>query len=156
MFKDIKNNHIFLFSLLLAFLFWFVESLLHAHFFDEEMHFEIVPHDANELWMRAVITFLIPLIGFLAGRYIQLQKKIQEEKLRTLEASMISMNEVVGNTLSLMHHYCDDFIKSGKAEIDSVKSMKEIIEDTFVALEHLKDINNMVEQEKHQDNVRKH
>lgn len=156
MFKYFKNNKIFLFSILLAVLFWLTESLLHAFLFDEEMHFELIPREANELWMRVVIFFLVILIGFLAGRYVQLQKKIHQEKMRTLEASMISTNEVVGNTLSLMSHYCDDFIKTGKIEMDSIKSMKEIIDETFAALNHLQDINKMIEREQHQEKVRRH
>ena len=156
MFKIIKNNQVFLFSLILAFIFWFVESLLHALFFDKDMHFEMIPHEANELWMRVVIVILIPLIGFFADRYVKLEKKIQDEKLRTLEASIISINEVAGNTLSLMSHYCDDFIKSGKADMDTIESMKEIIEETFASLTHISDVNNMIEREKRQENARKH
>lgn len=154
MFNVFKDNKIFLFSVFLAFLFWLGESLLHAVFFDEEKHFELIPHDANELWMRIVISLLVILMGFLVGRYVQLQKKIHQEKIRTLEASMVSMNEVVGNTLSLMSHYCDEYIKTGKIEMDSAKSMKEIIDETFSALNHLQDINKMIEREQYQEKIR--
>ncbi|MDH5601680.1 MAG: hypothetical protein OEY78_10300 [Gammaproteobacteria bacterium] len=154
MFNVFKDNKIFLFSVFLAFLFWLGESLLHAVFFDEEKHFELIPHDADELWMRIVISLLVILMGFLVGRYVQLQKKIHQEKIRTLEASMVSMNEVVGNTLSLMSHYCDEYIKTGKIEMDSAKSMKEIIDETFSALNHLQDINKMIEREQYQEKIR--
>ena len=120
------------------------------------MHFEMIPHEANELWMRVVIVILMSLIGFFADRYVKLEKKIQDEKLRTLEASIISINEVAGNTLSLMSHYCEDFIKSGKADMDTIKSMKEIIEETFASLTHISDVNSMIEREKRQEYARKH
>lgn len=154
MFKSIKNNKIFLFSLILAFIFWVIESLLHALFFDKEMHFEIIPNEVNELWMRVIIVILILLIGFFVERYVNLQKKIQEEKLRTLEASIVSINEVAGNTLSLMSHYCADFIKAGEADLNTIKSMKEIIDETFISLNHISELKNMIEREQYQKHVR--
>ena len=154
MLQNFKNNNVFLFSLFFVFTFWIIESLLHAHIFDEKMHFEIIPHDMNELWMRLIIFILIPSVGYLAGRQIKLEKKIQEEKMLTLKASIISMNEMVGNTLSLMSHYCDDFIKAGEADMAAVESMKEIIKETFVGLEHLSELDIMIEREKTQVNVR--
>ena len=156
MLQNFKNNNLFFFSVFLAVAFWIIESLLHAHIFEKDMHFEWIPQESNELWMRIVIFLLIILIGFLAGRYVNLQKKIHQEKMRTLEASMVSTNEIVGNTLSLMSHYCDDFIKNGKIEMDSIKSMKEIIDETFSALNHLQDINKMIERERDQEMVRRH
>lgn len=152
----IKNNAIFFTSILLAIGFWFFESLLHAYHFDQEIAFEVIPHDSNEMWMRLVIFLMIPFIGFLAGKQVKLEKKIQEEKMRTLQASMVSMNEMVGNTLSLMNHYCDDFIKKGEVDIDSVESMKEIIQETFEGLKHLSELENMIIREQYQESVRRH
>ena len=152
----VKDNSIFLSSVLLALGFWLFESFLHAQVFDKEIKFEVVPHDPNEMWMRLMIFIMIPLIGYLAGRQVKLQKKIQEEKMRTLQASVISMNEMVGNTLSLMNHYCDDFIKKGEADLDSVASMKDIIEETFKGLKHLSELENMLIREQNQDKVRQH
>ena len=60
--KVIKNNLFFIFSIVIAFLFWFTESLLHVVFFDHGAGFEVIPHDANELWMRIIIFILIALI----------------------------------------------------------------------------------------------
>lgn len=154
--KAVKNNLFFIFSIVIAFLFWFVESLLHMAFFDHGAGFEIIPHDANELWMRIVIFTLIPLIGFLASRYVKLQSKIQEEKLRNLNAVIVSTHEVAGNTLSLMSHYCDDFIKTGKPDIDTIISMKEIIDEAFDSLNNLKSVDEMIKQENKQNQVRQH
>jgi hypothetical protein len=75
--------------------------------------------------------------------------------LRTLKASIVSINEVVGNTLRLMSHYCDNFIKEGEADMAAIESMKEIIEETFVGLEHLSELDTMIEREQTLLNVRK-
>ena len=77
------RSHRFLFiTIFLSIVFWFVESSLHFLVFNQEDHFEIIPHDFNELWMRIVICILIIVTGSIADMYIRTLHKVQEEKLR--------------------------------------------------------------------------
>jgi hypothetical protein len=126
------KEHRFLFlSITGAVVFWLAESFLHQHFFDEGAHFEFIPHDANELWMRSFIFVLIIVIGYFAEREITLHKKIAKEKLDMMQAVIHSVDEITGNTFSLMSHYCDEFVKSKQIDEKAVKEMKGIINDTF-------------------------
>lgn len=144
-----RKHRVLSFSICISFAFWLAESFLHKHFFDKESYFELIPRDANELWMRSFIFILIIIIGYFSEREIGLQKKIAEEKNHTLQAIIHSVDEIAGNTLSLMSHYCDEFVKSEKFDKKSVLDMKEIINDTFSELKKLSNAKNLTIKEKH-------
>jgi len=66
-----------------------------------------------------------------------------------LHALIHSVDEIAGNTLSLMSHYCDEFIKPEKLDKKSALEMKEIIKDTFSELKKLSSAKNITIEEKH-------
>ena len=99
--------------------------------------------------MRSFIFLLIIIVGYFAEREIGLQKKIAEEKNHTLQAIIHSVDEIAGNTLSLMSHYCDEFIKLERFDKKSALEMKEIINDTFAELKKLSNVENLTIKEKH-------
>ncbi len=144
-----RKHRILSFSICTSVAFWLAESFLHMHFFDEGASFELIPHDANELWMRSFIFLLIIIVGYFAEREIRLQKKIADEKNHTLQAIIHSVDEIAGNTLSLMSHYCDEFIKLERFDKNSALEMKEIINDTFAELKKLSNVENLTIKEKH-------
>ncbi len=63
---DIKSRHYFLkFAVPVALLSWFFDSFIH-YFWYGEVEFEIIPSDANELWMRSTIILLLAAFGLFA------------------------------------------------------------------------------------------
>ena len=63
---DIKNSHYFLkFAVPLALASWFLDSAIH-YFWYNELEFEIIPSDSNELWMRTSIFILLAAFGLFA------------------------------------------------------------------------------------------
>ena len=63
---DIKNSHYFLkFAVPVALAFWFLDSAIH-YFWYNELEFEIIPSDINELWMRTSIFILLAAFGLFA------------------------------------------------------------------------------------------
>jgi len=54
-------------AMLTAVAFWIGDSLIHRYLY-EESSFELIPNDADELWMRAVIILLFIAFGLLADR----------------------------------------------------------------------------------------
>jgi len=64
--RDIKSKHYFLkFAIPIALSFWFLDSAIH-YFWLNELEFEIIPSDSNELWMRASIFILLASFGLFA------------------------------------------------------------------------------------------
>lgn len=149
MFLSLREHRFFFCSVCAAVIFWLVESFLHQHIFDAGSHFELIPHDLNELWMRSFIFVLIIVIGYFAEREIAMQKKIAKDKHHSLLAMVHSVDEISGNTLSLMSHYCDEFIKSERFDKKSALEMKAIIDETFSELKKLSDVKNLTIEEKH-------
>ncbi|MDQ6953814.1 MAG: two-component hybrid sensor and regulator, partial [Mariprofundaceae bacterium] len=67
-------------GILVALLFWFIEALLHAFIFGEGSFFNnLLSHDPNELWMRALISIIMVSFGFYAQRTFVRQQKMQKE-----------------------------------------------------------------------------
>jgi len=73
-------------GVLVAVLFWVVEALLHSFVFGEETFLEsLFTPDADEIWMRMLISFVVIGFGFYAQRavdqldalQVQLRKKSQ-------------------------------------------------------------------------------
>ncbi len=63
---EIKNSHYFLkFAIPIALSFWFLDSAIH-YFWYNELEFEIIPSDSNELWMRTAIFILLSAFGLFA------------------------------------------------------------------------------------------
>ena len=80
---DIKSRHYFLkFAVPVALLSWFFDSFIH-YFWYGEVEFEIIPSDANELWMRSTIILLLAAFGLFA-----------DYKSRTSIAESIKKNQV--------------------------------------------------------------
>lgn len=104
--KVIQNNKIVFVSILVALTFWLLESGLHYFLFDHGHGFELWPHDANELWMRIVIVVLVVLVGFYADKQLKSQQRINDEKMKTLKATMHTVEDIVGNALNeLLYFY---------------------------------------------------
>ena len=133
------RSHRFLFiTIFLSIVFWFVESSLHFLVFNQEDHFEIIPHDFNELWMRIVICILIIVTGAIADMYIRTLHKVQEEKLRTLKATMYNVHNIAGNALNQISLLCDD------------DSIQQVISDTTAKLKEISDAEEVIEEKNSQ------
>ena len=93
------RQSIFIISVLFAAMSWFAESLVHYAVLDHGQVFELIPGDLNELWMRSVICGLIIMFGIYAQRNANKKMDLKEEKMRTLRATMNTVEDRVGNAL---------------------------------------------------------
>lgn len=59
------NNNFLKFSIPIAFSYWFLDSAIH-YFWYNELAFELIPSNSNELWMRITIFILIASFGLFA------------------------------------------------------------------------------------------
>ena len=63
-----KNRKFTLAAFLTAGVLWLIDSSIH-YFIYKEPSFEIIPSEANELWMRVIIVGIIILIGRFIDKY---------------------------------------------------------------------------------------
>ena len=114
--------NLFTLSLFSAFFFWLVESSIHYFIFGDT-HFEFFPHDANEFWMRSLVCMLVVMVGFLAERHVRDKEDIHAEKLRTLKATVNTVQDLVGNSLNSLQLIC---IELENGNIPEQKSLNQI------------------------------
>ena len=93
------RNKLTLFGIGLAILYWVVESAIHRFVYTEEF-FEIVPSDANELWMRILIIILIIGFGAFADNRASQIRKAEQEKREVFVATVRSTQHILNNLLN--------------------------------------------------------
>ena len=72
------RHRLLLLSVLLAGIYWLVESILHAYIYTPEFSLGqtlLSEHDSNEFWMRVTVIILLLLIGAIADYYAQRQQQ---------------------------------------------------------------------------------
>ena len=88
------GNRVLLIGLGLAVSYWFVEAFVDALVGEGSVSERLLPHDANELWMRLVTVGLI--VGFAFYVRGAIGKRAQtEERLRVLESAVQNTNDLV-------------------------------------------------------------
>jgi hypothetical protein len=70
-------------GIILAVTFWLLESTMHFLVFDEA-HFQPIPQDIHELWMRLVICFLFIGFGIYASLVMTKLKRVEQTQ-KTLQ-----------------------------------------------------------------------
>ena len=138
------------FSLLgvgLALLYWFAESVIHRFVYSEGS-FEIMPSDANELWMRLLIIVLILGFGMFADNRARRIKKSEREKREVYVATVRSTQHILNNLmnqlqlafLDLEKEHClesetrkllERSIREGKEQVERLSSVSEITSESI-------------------------
>ena len=104
----------------MALFFWVLESAIH-YFVFEEAHFEFIPSEMNELWMRVVIVFLIMLLGVFADALIARIMQKQMEVAHAYNALIQAGNETMDNLLQQMHLFKSEAQRSCDFDKDVLK-----------------------------------
>ncbi len=107
--SDIKNRHYFLkFAIPTALSFWLFDSLIHYYWYDE-LKFEIIPSDANDLWMRISIFLLLITFSLFADYKLKksLNRSIKKNQLNNISRAKKQW-EMVIDTLPQLVIAMDD------------------------------------------------
>jgi len=73
-------------GMLVAVLFWFMEALLHSYLFGEDTFFNnLFNPDANEMWMRLLISAVVIGFGFYAQQAVNQQCDLQKQMRKKSE-----------------------------------------------------------------------
>jgi hypothetical protein len=87
-------------SVIFAVVSWLGESLVNFTILEHGQPFELIPNDTNEVWLRVVIFFLIVAFGLFAQSQLNKKMNVKEEKMRTLKATMNTIEDRIGNALA--------------------------------------------------------
>lgn len=141
MWRRLITKPVLLFSIALAVLLWIGESLFHYLVFDPGHPFEIIPSDQNELWMRLVICAMIVVFGGYIQRQANKKRAIQEEKLRTLRATMHTVEDRVGNTLLSIKYLLNDAENNQCINLQLSNDIHKLIDNTMQQLREIRNLN---------------
>lgn len=134
----VHSRHVFqLMGIVVSVAMWLIESVLHYAVFDDGDVFELIPTDVNEFWTRSTICLFVVVAGFLVQRHVNVIVGIEEEKLKTLQATMRSVQDIVGNALNhleLVRIQAEEF---GTLPQQSIDEIDQIIDETSNKLSKL-------------------
>lgn len=135
-----KSKHYFLkIAILLALSYWFLESTIH-YILDDELGFEVIPSDFNELWMRCAILILLVGFGVFADYHAEQITKKEAEKYAVYTAMLDASNHIVRNYLTKMQLFRAQAEKSEGFSKDAMEQYEAMIDDAVRQLEKLENI----------------
>lgn len=132
----------------IALIFWFLDSFIH-YFVYGELHFEVIPDDFNELWMRALIVVLLVSFGVYADYSTRklLIKEKQLEATRIYESMRYASQHILNNLLNQMLLFKLEAMKSQDFDKEILALYDHAIEEAqdliqrLSAVEHITDEN---------------
>ena len=145
------RQSILIISLIFAAISWLGESLVHFYILDHGQPFELIPSDSNELWMRSVIFSLIVIFGIYVQTYANKKTDVEEEKMRTLKATMNTVEDRLGNALSGIKLLLAGAEKSNLANRETYQKLTRLLDDAFEDLRKLSSIEEINEKERLKD-----
>ncbi|MEN8128891.1 MAG: hypothetical protein ABFS45_01575 [Pseudomonadota bacterium] len=140
MWRKLVTQPLLSLSIFLAVMVWLGESLLHYLVFNHGHPFEIIPHDFNEIWMRVVMCVLIIAFGSYAQKQTHKKIAVEREKLRTLKATMHTVEDSVGNALVGMKYILSDALNNQRITEETESNLIQLIDDT---ISQLREISNL-------------
>ena len=131
---------------LIAFIFWFFDSLVH-HFLYGENNFEFVPSDFNELWMRTVIVILIMLFGIFADHFTNniVMREKQLEVARICNGMIHASLHILVNLLNQMQIFKLEALKSKDFDQEIIKYYDTAIDEASNLVETLSRLQEVTE-----------
>ena len=118
-----KKNIFTILGLFIGLAFWLIDSVIH-YFIYNELEFEFIPQDGNELWMRMVIVLLLFVFGIFADSYSQklaIEEK-QSEALGIYNSMLGATHHILNNLLNQTQLIKVEALKSKDFNKDVIKS----------------------------------
>ena len=142
------RQSILIISLIFAAISWLGESLVHFAILDYGHPFELIPGDSNELWMRAVICSLIVIFGIYVQTHANKKMDVEEEKMRTLKATMNTVEDRLGNALAGIKLLLAGAEESNLVNKEMYQKATILIDDAFEDLRKLSGMKEINEKER--------
>ncbi len=132
-------------GLLLASIYWLVDSSLHVLFYGEE-HFEFIPSELNELWMRTAIFILVIFLGGYADYQTKKILQKEKEKAKVFYATIHATHHILHNFLNKMQLFQVEAEKSVDFDKELLALFAQVIAGTVDQLEKLESISSISEE----------
>ena len=122
---NMKTYKFRIIGLIIAAVYWIVESVIHLIVFNDES-FEIIPSKINELWMRSLIVIIILIFSSYVDSYIRKIREKEKEKVDIYNAMLKSCHHIINNFLNQMQivkmeaEECEGFDKDILDEYDAI------------------------------------
>lgn len=144
-------------AIAMALVFWFFDSLVH-YFIYLEPHFEIVPNDFNELWMRIVIVILVVFFGIFADFFTQkIMFKQKQLEVAGIYSSLIhTSSDILDNLLLQMQLFKVEALKSKDFDRDVIKYYDSAIEQASDLITTLSKVEKALDDSKFVDESGEH
>jgi hypothetical protein len=140
MWRRLFKMPVLLYSIAISILVWFAESFFHYQIFNPGYPFEIIPSDPNELWMRLMICGIIVIFGGYIQHHTIKKRSVEEEKLRTLKATMHTVEDSVGNALLSIKYLLLDAGKNQNINLETLKDILHLINTTMSQLREIRNL----------------
>lgn len=139
--KDmIKNNRILIGGGVAALSYLILESVMHVAFFEKDKEFHLLPDDMHELWERLIVCGLIVIFSIFAHRISKKIYRQKEVEIKTLKATMRTVQDIVGNALNNLQLFRMELDEDGEATAETLKMFDEVVETTQNKLKALGDL----------------
>jgi len=139
-----KHNY-FVISIVLAVIFWFLDSSIHWLLSDHA--FELIPDEANELWMRVLIVTLLVSFGFYASDQTKRLLAKEEEKRRIFKATVYSTQHILNNLLNQLILFKMEMDESDDFSEETKDLFTEILNTSAFQVQKLSAVENITEDE---------
>lgn len=128
-------------AFVLAFVFWFLDTSVHYFIYDEP-HFEIIPDDFNELWMRTVIVLLVILFGIYTDSSTKklLSKEKQLEAAGIYSSMIYASQHILNNLLNQMQLFKIEALKSDDFDPEIIKHYDNVISEATDLVQRLSQV----------------
>jgi len=134
----------FIVSSTIALMFWFFDTSIH-YFVYGEPHFELIPSNTNEFWMRLVIIVLIISFGSYADYSTQklLIKEKQLEANRIYNSMIYASHHILNNLLNQMQLFKMEAMKSNDFDKEIIRLYDNAIDEATSLIDELSQVENI-------------
>ena len=116
----------------IALVFWLFDSWVH-YFIYNEPHFEYVPTNVNELWMRLTIVTLIVVFGIFADFFTnRIMHKHKQLEVAYMYGSLIyASRDILDNLLNQMQYFKAEALNSQDFNPEVIKYYDHAIQQAY-------------------------
>ncbi len=142
-----KKRKYTIITFIIALLFWFTDASIH-YFVYSEQQFELMPDDANELWMRTIIILLVIFFGIYADYSIKklLIKEKQLEATRIYNSMIYASQHILNNLLNQMLLFKMEALKSKDFDKEIINIYDDTIDEARDLLKRLSQVEHITDE----------
>ncbi|MDH5232041.1 MAG: hypothetical protein OEZ58_02135 [Gammaproteobacteria bacterium] len=131
-------------AFIVAICYWLLDSSIHYVVFTEPA-IELIPHDANELWMRIMLFLLLVSFGFYVDHNNKLLRKKELEKQKIFLATVHSSHHIVNNLLNQMQYFQQEAMQSHTFNQEMIELYEQSMREGESLLKRLSEVNDIDE-----------